>query len=197
MSIYSTLDSLGTSISSYILTTSSHLFLANIISSLALIIAEFTPIFKILGLPFIPVLELLQVPQAKEAAQKAIQSPLLEAQISGAKNAIVNITGGPAITIADSAIAVDYIREAAGSDLNIIYGVAINEAIGENIIVTVIATGFEETDNQIIQSTSPMMKPKAKVVQKQEPVRQAPVYEEEDDDDEDGAVPVFLQSRNI
>lgn len=81
--------------------------------------------------------------KAKEAAQQAIQSPLLEAQISGAKNAIVNVTGGPAISINDSAMAVDYIREAAGGDLNIIYGVAINEAIGENIIVTVIATGFD------------------------------------------------------
>ncbi len=89
--------------------------------------------------------------KAKEAAQKAIHSPLLEAQISGAKNAIVNITGGPAITIADSAIAVDYIREAAGSDLNIIYGVAINEAIGENIIVTVIATGFDLPKTRRVQ----------------------------------------------
>ena len=63
------------------------------------------------------------------------------------------------------------------------------------MIVTVIATGFEEADTQIIQSTAPMMKPKAKVVQKQEQVRQVPTYEEEDEEDE--AVPVFLQSRNI
>ena len=81
--------------------------------------------------------------KAKEAASKAIQSPLLEAQISGAKSAIINVTGGPNISIYDSSVAVDYIREAAGNDIDIIYGVAINEAIGENIIVTVIATGFD------------------------------------------------------
>lgn len=81
--------------------------------------------------------------KAKEAAQKAIQSPLLEAQISGAKSAIINVTGGPNISIYDSSVAVDYIREAAGNDIDIIYGVAINDAIGENIIVTVIATGFD------------------------------------------------------
>ena len=91
--------------------------------------------------------------KAVEAAKKAIQSPLLEAQISGAKNAIVNITGGPAISIADSALAVDYIREAAGSDLNIIYGVAINENIKENIIVTVIATGFDLPNTRRTQPT--------------------------------------------
>ena len=86
---------------------------------------------------------------AKEAAAKAIQSPLLEAQISGAKSAIVNVTGGPNITIYDSSIAVDYIREAAGNDIEIIYGVAINDDIGENIIVTVIATLAVVVNNSI------------------------------------------------
>ena len=64
--------------------------------------------------------------KAKEAAQKAIHSPLLEAQISGAKNAIVNITCGPNVNLREGSEAVNYIREAAGSDLNIIYGVAFN-----------------------------------------------------------------------
>ena len=78
-----------------------------------------------------------------EAAQKAITSPLLEAQIDGARNAIVNITGGDTISIQDASEAVDYIRSAAGNDIDIIFGIAINENIGDSIIVTVIATGFE------------------------------------------------------
>lgn len=82
-----------------------------------------------------------------EAAQKAITSPLLEAQISGSRNAIVNITGGDSISIQDASEAVEYIREAAGNDIDIIFGVAINENIGDAIIVTVIATGFD--DDQI------------------------------------------------
>lgn len=79
-----------------------------------------------------------------EAAQKAITSPLLEAQISGAKKGIVNVTGGDSITIQDAYEAIEYIRSAAGNDIDIIFGVAINENIGDSIIVTVIATGFEE-----------------------------------------------------
>lgn len=78
-----------------------------------------------------------------EAAQKAITSPLLEAQIDGARNAIVNVTGGDSISIQDASEAVDYIRDAAGNDIDIIFGVAINENIGDSIIVTVIATGFD------------------------------------------------------
>ncbi len=81
--------------------------------------------------------------KAKEAAARAIRSPLLEANIKGAKSAIINITGGPNISLQDSSIAVDFIKEAAGNDIDIIYGVAINDSLGEAIIVTVIATGFD------------------------------------------------------
>ncbi len=81
--------------------------------------------------------------KAQEAAQKAIQSPLLEANIKGAKNAIVNVTGGASITGFDANDAVEYIREAAGGDVDVVFGIAINEALGESIIVTVIATGFD------------------------------------------------------
>lgn len=86
-----------------------------------------------------------------EAAQKAITSPLLEAQIDGARKAIVNVTGGDSISIHDASSAVEYIREAAGNDIDIIFGVAINESIGDSIIVTVIATGFE--DEAPVQTT--------------------------------------------
>lgn len=81
--------------------------------------------------------------KAQEAAQKAIQSPLLEAKISGAKNAIVNVTGGSTISVYDAAEAVEFIRSASGNDIDIIFGVAINDKIGDSIIVTVIATGFD------------------------------------------------------
>lgn len=83
-----------------------------------------------------------------EAAQRAITSPLLEAQIDGARNAIVNVTGGDSISIQDASEAVDYIRSAAGNDIDIIFGVAINENIGDAIIVTVIATGFDDNDTK-------------------------------------------------
>lgn len=81
--------------------------------------------------------------KAQEAAAMAITSPLLEAHIRGARKAIVNVTGGEGITLYDANDAVGFIREAAGNDIDIIFGVAINETLGDNIIVTVIATGFD------------------------------------------------------
>ncbi|HCY06192.1 MAG: cell division protein FtsZ [Erysipelotrichaceae bacterium] len=90
--------------------------------------------------------------KAQEAAQKAIQSPLLEAQIAGAKSAIVNVTGGTSISVYDASEAVEYIREAAGNDIDIIFGVAINDKIGDAIIVTVIATGFDLPKSEILES---------------------------------------------
>ena len=98
-----------------------------------------------------------------EAAQKSITSPLLEAQIAGARNAIVNVTGGDSISIQDASEAVEYIREAAGNDIDIIFGVAINEQIGDAIIVTVIATGFDLEDQELIENMGPTrVKPKVK-----------------------------------
>ena len=84
--------------------------------------------------------------RAKKAAEQAVRSPLLDAQIKGAKSAIINVTGAN-ITLQDSSIAVDYIRKAAGNDIDIIYGAALNEHLGDHIIVTVIATGFELPDH--------------------------------------------------
>ena len=82
--------------------------------------------------------------KAVVAAEKAIQSPLLEAQIGGAKSAIINITGGDKVSLFDAQNAVAVIQDAAGGDVDCIFGIAINEQLGDAIIVTVIATGFEE-----------------------------------------------------
>lgn len=84
--------------------------------------------------------------KALKSAQVAITSPLLEAQIDGARHAIINVTGGNTMTIQDANNAVEYIRQAAGSDMEIIFGVAINDNLGDAVIVTVIATGFDAPD---------------------------------------------------
>lgn len=88
--------------------------------------------------------------RAKEAAKFAIQSPLLEAKISGAKNAIINITGGENLSLYDAEDAVEVIKEEAGNDIDTIFGVAINSALGDSVIVTVIATGFDE-EKQVVE----------------------------------------------
>lgn len=82
--------------------------------------------------------------KAVEAAQKAIMSPLLDANISGAKSAIINVTGGPGLTLFDAEAASDTIVDGAGGEIDVIYGLAINENLNDEVIVTVIATGFEE-----------------------------------------------------
>ena len=128
--------------------------------------------------------------KAKEAAQKAIHSPLLEAQISGAKNAIVNITCGPNVNLREGSEAVNYIREAAGSDLNIIYGVALNEAIGQSIIVTVIATGF---DLPKTRKSQPILNQPTEVsFTKNENYHDDTIIIEEE---EDSDIPSFFRSR--
>ena len=84
------------------------------------------------------------------AAQQAISSPLLDNNsISGAQGVLVNITGGKKMTLHEVDEATGIIFEEAGKDANIIFGAVIDEAMEEEIQVTVIATGFNQTNEQI------------------------------------------------
>lgn len=86
--------------------------------------------------------------KAVAAANKAISSVLLEASILGAKDIIVNVTGGKTVSLNDAYDAVDVVQQAVGNeDANIVFGIAINDALDDNLIVTVIATGFDQEDN--------------------------------------------------
>ncbi len=80
--------------------------------------------------------------KAVKAAIHAISSPILEASIKGATDAIINVSGGT-ITLDDANKAVETIQLAAGRDLNIIFGVSVNEKLGDDIYVSVIATGLD------------------------------------------------------
>jgi cell division protein FtsZ len=79
------------------------------------------------------------------AAQQAISSPLLDnASISGAQGVLVNITGSPDLTLLEVDAATNIIFEEAGKDANIIFGAVIDPSLGDEIRVTVIATGFNQ-----------------------------------------------------
>jgi len=78
-----------------------------------------------------------------EAATNAFSSPLLEASIKGAHSAIINVIGGHGVTLADASDAVDYIREVAGNNLNIIFGVQQNPKLEDEMLVSIIATEFD------------------------------------------------------
>ena len=87
--------------------------------------------------------------RAVEAAQRAISSPLLEdASIDGAKGVLINITGGPDITLDEVAEASSIIHDAADPDANIIWGTVTDPNMTDQIKVTVIATGFRHEDEE-------------------------------------------------
>src|SRR5439155_1147161 len=83
--------------------------------------------------------------RAIEAAQKAISSPLLEdVSISGARGVLINITGGPDLSLHEVKEAASLIQEEADEEANIIFGAVIDESMGDEVRITVIATGFGE-----------------------------------------------------
>ena len=82
--------------------------------------------------------------RAIEAAKAAVASPLLETTIDGATNAIINITGGNSLTLFEAEDAAEVVRNAAKTDINTIFGAVINENLNDEVIVTVIATGFDD-----------------------------------------------------
>jgi cell division protein FtsZ len=83
--------------------------------------------------------------RAVEAAQKAISSPLLEeVSIHGARGVLINITGGPDLSLHEVNEAATLIQEEAHDEANIIFGAVIDESMGDEVRITVIATGFGE-----------------------------------------------------
>jgi cell division protein FtsZ len=96
-----------------------------------------------------------------EAAHAAISSPLLEGvSISGALGVLVNVTGGPTMSLVEVDEAVSVIHEAAGEEANVILGAVIDENLGDEMMVTVIATGFNRRQSGTVR----VAKPAAKVI---------------------------------
>src|SRR5438309_914284 len=90
--------------------------------------------------------------RAVAAARQAIESPLLEdVQIDGATGILINITGGPNMTLVEVNQACSLIQEAAHEDANIIFGSVISDEMAENLKITVIATGFNGRDTRRIE----------------------------------------------
>ena len=83
-----------------------------------------------------------------EATKKAISSPLLETSIDGAEQVLLNITGGLDMTLFEAQDASDIVASAATGDVNIILGTSISEELGDEIRVTVIATGIDPTKKE-------------------------------------------------
>ena len=149
--------------------------------------------------------------RALNAARAAITSPLLEASIEGARGVLLNIAGGPDIGLYEVNEAASIIHDAADVDANIIFGSVIDETLGDDVKVTVIAAGFEEWKDLEIAglnngaskdahrpkfqhkassapSPSQTLRPEKKVDQSPTPINVADTDPDDDDD-----VPSFLR----
>ena len=87
--------------------------------------------------------------RAEDAAKQAIQSPLLETSIEGARGVIINITGGSNLGLHEVNTAAELVQRSVDPEANIIFGAVIDESLDEDIVITVIATGFEKEDDKV------------------------------------------------
>jgi cell division protein FtsZ len=152
--------------------------------------------------------------RAREAAEAAISSGLLDVTIDGARGILFNITGGPDLSLFEVNEAAAIIKSSAHPEVNMIFGAQIDENMGDEVRITVIATGFEQSRVKTrIDSQRPQQPPRQQSVprQQQPPPRQQPqqqqpppqqrppqqqdnfssrVYDEDDMD-----IPPFLRKR--
>lgn len=106
--------------------------------------------------------------RAQEAAKAAINSPLLELTIDGAKGVLFNITGGPSLGMFEIDEAAKVITKSIDPDAKVKFGAVIEEDMGEDIRITVIATGFDETNRR----PTPIALPTMEEVKRPTPVQQ-------------------------
>ena len=116
--------------------------------------------------------------RAIDAAKQAVSSPLLETSIEGATDAIINVTGGTSLTLFEAEDAAEVVRQSSNTDINIIFGAVINENLNDEVIVTVIATGFEDDKEPQTNDETPRGRYK------------------EQTDDSDFDIPPFLRDRD-
>jgi cell division protein FtsZ len=148
--------------------------------------------------------------RAAEAAKKAISSPLLETSIDGAQGVLLNITGGSNLSLYEVQEAADIVASASDQEVNMIFGSVINDNLKDEIVVTVIATGFNE---EVIQPKptrpsygQPQKQPQQPMsgtgTVKREPKREEPPVEQQprNNTPQQGEdmldIPTFLRNRN-
>jgi cell division protein FtsZ len=119
--------------------------------------------------------------RAQMASRAAISSPLLDLSIEGATGVLFNITGGADLTMFEVDEAARIISQSADADANIIFGAVIKEDLADQIRITVVATGFDETRARIAQISQPQASPSIQGV-----VSEGPKKDEEEDEKEVG-----------
>ena len=131
--------------------------------------------------------------RAAMAARAAISSPLLDLSIDGARGVLINISGGPDLTMYEVDEAARTISMAADTEANIIFGSVIRQDMADQVRITVIATGFDETQARIAKMTRPSVTPKFEGIVGDKPLvdaeennqDEASVAEDKKDENED------------
>ncbi|HBI6199219.1 TPA: cell division protein FtsZ [Listeria monocytogenes] len=153
--------------------------------------------------------------RAAEAAKKAISSPLLETSVDGAKGVLMNITGGSNLSLYEVQEVAEIVSSASDEDVNMIFGSVINDELKDELIVTVIATGFDEEKqaqqqaqanrrpNQSIQVNRPNYavqdEQQNDYAQNAPQQANAPVHEQQAEPQQNSSdvdVPAFIRNRN-
>ncbi|MDQ0206440.1 cell division protein FtsZ [Alkalicoccobacillus murimartini] len=138
--------------------------------------------------------------RATEAAKKAISSPLLETSVDGAQGVLMNITGGNNLSLYEVHEAAEIVSAASDAEVNMIFGSVINENLKDEIVITIIATGFEDNENES-KPTAP--RPNKGLTQKEEPSQQREPRQQRPQQQEPPAteqsetldIPTFLRNR--
>ncbi|SHJ56687.1 cell division protein FtsZ [Tepidibacter formicigenes] len=129
--------------------------------------------------------------RAIEAAKQAIQSPLLETSIRGARGVLLNITGGSDLGLFEINEAASLVQEASDPEANIIFGAVIDEDLGDELKITVIATGFQEGQDNTLDIVTFRDKEKNNEVKEETKSKE----EKQNNLDNDLDIPTFLRRR--
>jgi cell division protein FtsZ len=139
--------------------------------------------------------------RAREAAEEAISSELLDITIDGARGILFNVTGGPDLTLFEVNQAAAIIKETAHPDVNLIFGAVIDPSLGDELRITVIATGFERTGiprRLLEKSTKPRINESEKIPEPSEVAAnpgKASDFQPRTFNTEDLDIPTFLRNR--
>ena len=129
--------------------------------------------------------------RAEDAAKQAIQSPMLETSIEGARGIIINITGGSDMGLHEANTAAELVQRSADPEANIIFGTVIDESMGDELQITVIATGFEKEDER--RAGSPYENIVADAWRKRSAGTMSSVSNSSNDSNGDLDIPTFLR----
>ena len=127
--------------------------------------------------------------RAEDAAKQAIQSPLLETSIEGARGVIINITGGSDVGLHEANTAAELVQRSVDPEANIIFGAVIDESLDEDIVITVIATGFEKEPT--VGNTVPVGEIVSKAWDKK--INSIPTTQDNSNSSNDLDIPSFLR----